>query len=249
MGAATCRGSWRSARASQVCDIYARQAYPCSRRRAAKVGTPVVYARRDLTWRDALLGGSMDPTRFDRLAVAVAADGTRRGLLRFLAAASLGLGLDPDHAPTLVALAADDDHGSSHRRRRRRTRHKHDRNTVRRNKPNKRNKPNQPNVPPPPPSPRCPAGADLCQDFTAAICGSGNCFCMPRKDGTGAACIGAQNPVPAQCNCTNDAACATFGSDWVCVTVSSTGSQCLLLPSDCGGPVTSICQPPCAGGA
>src|SRR5215213_12021869 len=67
----------------------------------------------------------MDPRRFDTLARTLAAAGTRRGLLRLLAALPLGVAVVSlfDDAPD--ATAEDDDHGSSHRRHRRKARHRH----------------------------------------------------------------------------------------------------------------------------
>jgi len=60
----------------------------------------------------------MDSERFDTLAEALAQPGTRRGVVRLLAALPLGATLAAlsGHAPD--ATANDDDHGSSHRRQR-----------------------------------------------------------------------------------------------------------------------------------
>lgn len=198
----------------------------------------------------------MDQRRFDRLSRDIATAGTRRSVVRSLVTILFGGAFVSEFDEASLTLAFEDDHGSSHRRRRRRTRHKHDRNTGRRNKPNKpnkRKKPKEPNLPPPspppPPPPRCAAGADICQD-AGASCAGGTCFCQPRLDGTGSACTGAVPVNPAVCNCANDAACASFGADWICVRVTDTSSALAsLLPSLCGGPVTSLCSPPCAGGA
>src|SRR5215211_5730718 len=74
---------------------------------------------------------AMDSAAFDRLTTTFATRGTRRGLTRLLLGVPLlgGLGTLFGAAPDIAA--ADDDHGSSHRRRRRKTRHKHRRNTHR----------------------------------------------------------------------------------------------------------------------
>ena len=59
----------------------------------------------------------MDSERFDTLAKTLAQPGTRRGVVRRLAALSLGATLAAlgGHAPDATA---NDDHGSSHRRQR-----------------------------------------------------------------------------------------------------------------------------------
>src|SRR5215218_3098412 len=64
----------------------------------------------------------MDPLRFDALTKALAAAGTRRGLVRLLAALPLGVTLGARRGDGPAATAEDDDHGSSHRHRRRKTR-------------------------------------------------------------------------------------------------------------------------------
>jgi hypothetical protein len=67
----------------------------------------------------------MDPTRFDRLARTLAAAGTRRGLVRILAALPLGVTLGALRGEGPEASAEDDDHGSSGRRHRRKAKHRH----------------------------------------------------------------------------------------------------------------------------
>jgi hypothetical protein len=67
----------------------------------------------------------MDADRFDRFARSLAVPGTRRRLVRVLAALPLGVTLTTLLGDGPEATAADDDHGSSHRRQRRRARNRH----------------------------------------------------------------------------------------------------------------------------
>jgi predicted outer membrane repeat protein len=64
----------------------------------------------------------MDPTQFDRCAKTLAAAGTRRALVRLLAALPLGVTLTIGLGDAPDATADSGDHGSSHRRQRRRAR-------------------------------------------------------------------------------------------------------------------------------
>jgi hypothetical protein len=64
----------------------------------------------------------MDPVRFDSLVKLLSTAGTRRRLVRLLAALPLGMALGSLVDDRPGATAEDDDHGSSHRRRRRKTR-------------------------------------------------------------------------------------------------------------------------------
>jgi hypothetical protein len=118
----------------------------------------------------------MDPQQFDTLVKTASSSGTRRALVRLCGLLPLGMAVaallgSPD------ASAADDDHGSAHRRRRRKTRHKHNKNTVRRNKQHKNRKPNRPNnlnppnPPAPPPVPGClpPSATGTTQGLQEAI--------------------------------------------------------------------------------
>jgi hypothetical protein len=130
----------------------------------------------------------MDTDRFDNLVRALTTCATRRTVLgplvRLPLGAALATLLGVDHA-----FAEDDDHGSSHRRRQRKTRHKHNRNIVRRNKQHKKHKKlrrkSQPQC-----TPRgCPAGAcgsqpDGCGGTLACSC-TGN---QPCDQGTCRAC-------------------------------------------------------------
>ena len=67
----------------------------------------------------------MDPTAFDALARSFHAAGSRRRLLRLLAALPLGVTLTIGLGDAPDATADAGDHGSSHRRQRRKARHRH----------------------------------------------------------------------------------------------------------------------------
>jgi hypothetical protein len=72
----------------------------------------------------------MDPVRFDTMTKSLSTAGTRRGLVRLLAALPLGLTLtavfgDRPEVTAKKKRQQDDGHGSSHRRHRRKAKHRH----------------------------------------------------------------------------------------------------------------------------
>ena len=79
----------------------------------------------------------MDPRRFDSLTKSLFSPGTRRGIIRLLAALPLGVVIASRVGDALDTTAKDDDHGSSHRRHRRKAKHRHQ---VGNNKDNRKGK-------------------------------------------------------------------------------------------------------------
>jgi hypothetical protein len=88
----------------------------------------------------------MDAAGFDRLTKVVSRTGTRRGLVRLLAAVPFGvalaalLGDGPEALAKKHKQQTDDDHGSSHRRHRRKAEHRHQTGKDKENRTGKRNR-------------------------------------------------------------------------------------------------------------
>jgi hypothetical protein len=122
----------------------------------------------------------MDSDRIDRLAKTLSTNGTRRTLLHRLAALPLGVALPSVLGAVLETAAADDDHGSSHRRQRRKAQHRHQTGDAKENRKGQRKKQARKKGKAKQTSPQSPA----CTPESRAQTCAGTCAMMANNCGT-----------------------------------------------------------------
>jgi hypothetical protein len=149
----------------------------------------------------------MDSDRFDRLAKTLAAAGTRRGLVRLLAALPLGVTLTSILRDGPDATAEDDDHGSSHRRHRRKAKHRHQTGNDKEQRKGKR-KGKRKGCTPKPDAKTCAGKCAIVTNNCGTPVDCGSCVCSP-------ACPVCQTCDPATGQCVpiaNRTVCAGSGA-------------------------------------